>query len=313
MRAGCPRLVFVAFALAPLCASSACDDRPLHPFFRAQPSPLIFAHRFGGGVEPEETIPTMLNVHQRNPAAVLEFDVHASADGTLVVIHDATVERTTNGTGNVRDMTLAQLQALDAGYCATPNVGNGTAERGDCHAADPARFPFRGQGFQIPTLTQVLAALPTGAYFSVEAKASGIEQRVADMLRAQGRLDHLIAGAEADDMAARMQAALPEVPGYFPTGAAKCLALSAKAGWDYPACPHFDCFASPLSGAGLALDTPGILSHAHDDGVAVVYWTINDPPTMERLFRLGADGIYTDYPDAAREIVARLRAQGVLK
>lgn len=306
------RLAFSLVLLGCL-TTSACSDRALHRFFRTQTSPLVFAHRFGGGVEPEETIPTMLHAHERNPDAVLEFDVHASADGVLVVIHDADVDRTTNGTGNVRDLTLAQLQALDAGYCATPNVGNGTAERGDCHSADPSRFPFRGQGYRIATLQEVLAALPAGAHYSVEAKAPGIEQRVADALRATGRLDHLIAGAESDDIAARMQAALPEVASYYPTGAAKCLALSAKAGWDYAACPHFDCFASPLSGAGLALDTKGILDHAHDDGVAVVYWTINDAATMERLFRLGADGIYTDYPDTAREVLARLRAQDVLK
>ena len=294
-------------------AVTACSDRPLHSFFRAQPSPLIFAHRFGGGVEPEETVATLLSTHRRNPTAVLEFDVHASKDGALVVIHDDSVDRTTNGTGQVHSLTLAELKELDAGYCATPNEGNGTAKRGTCQGADPARFPFRGRGYQIPSLQEVLAALPADAYFSVEVKAAGIEKQVAEVLRAAGRLDHLIAGGEDDYIAARMQAALPEVASYYPAGAAKCLALSAKGGWDYAACPHFDCFASPLSGAGLALDTPAILNRAHDHGVAVVYWTINDAATMERLFRLGADGIYTDYPDMARDVLAKLRAEGALK
>lgn len=255
----------------------------------------------------------MLATHQRNPRAVLEFDVHASKDAALVVIHDDDVERTTNGRGKVRDLTLLQLKALDAGYCATPNIGNGTAERGDCHSGDAARFPFRGRGYQIATLAEVVAAMPSSAFFSVEVKAPGIDTEVSETLRASGRLGQMIAGAEPDDIAARLQAHLPEVPSYYPTGAATCLALGAKAGWNYAACPRFDCFASPLSGAGLALDTKEVLANAHRDGIAVVYWTINDAATMERLFQLGADGIYTDYPDVARDVLARLRTNGILQ
>lgn len=303
----------LCFVLCGTCGLFGCNDPGLHAFFRAQPLPLVFAHRFGGGVEPEETIPTMLHTHLRNPSAVLEFDVQVSSDNVLVVIHDDTVDRTTNGTGRVDALTLAALKALDAGYCATPNQGNGTAKRGDCHSADPSRFPFRGHGYVIPTLEEVLDALPAGALFSVEVKAAGIESRVVEILRARGRLDQLILGAEADDVAARLKELLPSVPSYYPEGAAKCLALTAKIGWDYTACPHFECFASPLSGAGLALDTKAILNRAHADGVAVVYWTINDAPTMERLFRLGADGIYTDYPDTARAVLESVRADGVLK
>jgi glycerophosphoryl diester phosphodiesterase len=249
----------------------------------------------------------------RNPAVVIEFDVHKSRDGQIVVMHDATVDRTTNGTGRVSDLTLTELKALDAGYCATPNQGNGTAETGQCHAADAAGFPFRGMGYQVPTLQEVLAALPDEAFLSIELKQSGTEREVADLLRASGRLAKMIVGAEFDDMAARIKDALPEVPGFLPTGAAKCFALSTKAGWDYPACPAYEAFASPLSGAGLALDTRGVIDAAHSQGMAVIYWTINDDPSMDRLFRLGADGIYTDYPDRARSVLEQLRAAGVLE
>ena len=258
---------------------------------------MILAHRGGGGIEPEATVPTMVGTYMRNPAAVIEFDVHKSRDGQVVVMHDATVDRTTNGTGRVSDLTLAELKALDAGYCATPNQGNGTAETGQCHAADAAGFPFRGMGYQVPSLQEVLAALPVEAFLSIEIKQSGTEREVADLLRASGRLceDDRRCGVRRQ-VAARIKDALPEVPD-FSHGAAKCFALSTKAGWDYPACPAYEAFASPLSGAGLALDTRGVIDAAHSQGMAVIYWTINDDPTMERLFRLGADGIYTDYPD----------------
>jgi glycerophosphoryl diester phosphodiesterase len=291
-----------------LAAVGACaPERPLHPFFRNQKGPLIFAHRGGGGVEPEATLPAMLGVQRRNPAAVIEFDVHRTLDGHLVVIHDDSVDRTTEATGAVASKTLAELQALDAGYCATPEQGNGTAERGQCHQAEAARFPFRGKGYRIPTLDEVLAALPAQTFLSIEVKQAGIERQVADRLRASGRLDRLIAGAEPDEISVRLRDALPEVPHYYPTGAGTCLALSGKVRWNYAACPQYEGFASPLSGAGLALDTARVLDAAHAEGVAVIYWTINDRATMLRLFRLGADGIFTDYPDLARAALAELQ------
>jgi glycerophosphoryl diester phosphodiesterase len=230
-----------------------------------------------------------------------------------VVIHDDTVDRTTNGTGRVADLTLAELQALDAGYCARPGEGDGTAPREQCRAAaDVSRFPFRGQGYRVPTLDEVLSALPTDAPIGIEVKAPGFEQQFAETLRASGRMDHLIVGSALDDVSIRLKDLLPEVPHYMPSGAATCLGLTAKLRLDYPSCSEYEVFASPLRGAGLALDTPEVLEAAHGRGALVIYWTINEAAEMERLFRLGADGIFTDYPDRARQVRERLRAEGVL-
>jgi glycerophosphoryl diester phosphodiesterase len=264
-------------------------------------------------VEPEATVPTMVATHMRNPEAVIELDVHGTRDGKVVVMHDSTVDRTTNGTGHVADQFLDELKALDAGYCSTPGEGNGTAPSGQCHDAEPTKFPFRGGGYQVPTLQEVLDALPLEALISVEVKQVGMERAVADVLRASGRLVRMVVGAEHDTVAVRVKDALPEVPGFLPTGAATCFALSTEAGWSYPACPAYEVFASPLTAAGLALDTRGVLDAAHTEGMAVIYWTINDEPTMERLFVLGADGIFTDYPDRARVVLDRLRADGTIK
>jgi glycerophosphoryl diester phosphodiesterase len=295
----------------------ACADKKEHPFFRAQEGagrPFLFAHRGGGGIMPEETLPTLLAAHARDPLAIVEFDVFRSRDGHIVVNHDPTVDRTTNGTGNIADLALDELRALDAGYCASPGKGDGTAPAAICldPAADPAAFPFRGMGFHMATLDEVLAALPLDAFISAEVKASGFERQFADTMRASGRLDHLVTGSEDDDVAARLKDLLPEAAQYLPRAAATCLALTTKLSLSYQGCPQYDVFASPLSGAGLALDTRDILDAAHHLGVTVIYWTINDEPTMERLFRLGADGIFTDYPDVGRQVIDRLRVAGVL-
>jgi glycerophosphoryl diester phosphodiesterase len=293
-----------------------CSDRALHPFFLADAAhrrPFIFAHRGGGGsLGPEEALPTLLQAQKNDPLAVVEFDLHRSRDGHLIVIHDDTVDRTTAAHGRVEDFTLAELQALDAGYCFRPGKGDGTAEGADCSAGNPADFPRRGKGDHLAALEEVLAALPADAWVSIEVKTSGIEQQFADVARASGRMDRMITGSEDDDVAVRLKDLLPELPHYLPRGAATCLALAAKLHLDYPDCPQYQAFASPTEGAGLALDTRGVLDMAHANGVVVIYWTINDEPEMERLLRLGADGLFTDYPDIARKVVDRLRAEGAL-
>jgi glycerophosphoryl diester phosphodiesterase len=285
-----------------------CGDWARHPFFdRAARGRgmLTFAHRGGGGLGPEATLP-LLVAADRDLGAVVEFDVHRSRDGRLVVIHDDTVDRTTNGTGRVADLTFAELGALDAGYCATPGQGDGTDASAACKA--PARtgnYPFRGMGYRIPAFEEVLAALPLTAFLAIEVKAEGFEAEFAARLRASGRLANVVVGSEYDDVAVRLKDLLPEVAHFYPKSAATCLALAAKASFGYP-CPEYDLFAAPLEGAGLALDTSDVLDTAHDRGIGVVYWTINDEPTIKRLFYLGADGIFTDYPDRAERVKARL-------
>jgi glycerophosphoryl diester phosphodiesterase len=308
-----PRLALLALVLL---GPSACSDRPLHPFFledAARRRPFVFAHRGGGAtLGPEEILPTLLRAQREDPLAVVEFDLHRSRDGYLVVIHDDTVDRTTNGHGRVEDLTLAELRALDAGYCFREGVGDGTAEGAACREGNPADFPRRGKGDHIATFDEVLAALPADAWVSIEVKTPGIEREFAAAVRASGRASRMITGSEDDDVAVRLKDLLPELPHYHPRGAATCLALAAKLHLDYPDCPQYQAFASPLEGAGLALDTRAVLDMAHRQGATVIYWTINEEEEMKRLLRLGADGLFTDKPDVARRVVEELRKAGQL-
>jgi glycerophosphoryl diester phosphodiesterase len=294
---------------------AGCAAPDAHPFFEGRPRPLLFAHRGGGGALPEATLPALLDAATRNPEWVVEFDVGRSKDGTLVVIHDDTVDRTTNGSGRVDSLTLAELQALDAGDCARPGVGDGTAPAEECRAegARAEDFPFRGQGYRIPTLAEVLEALPPGVPISIEAKEPGFEAQLAEQLRASGRLEQLVVGSAEDEVSLRLKALLPEAAHYLPTNAATCVGLTAKAALaSYPGCPEYEVFASPLRGAGLALDTQDVLDAAHARGMRVIYWTINEEAELERLFRLGVDGVFTDYPIRAQAVLERLRAAGEL-
>lgn len=283
-------------------------DEPL--LLKRAGRPLIFAHRGGAGLGPENTLPTLGTVW---PGTIVELDVHATKDGELVVIHDDTVDRTTNGHGAVADLTLAEIRQLDAAYCFSPGAEHGTADEATCRSGPPDRFPKRGGSYQVPTLSEVLAVVPRRSFVGIELKARGIEQKVVDLVRLTHDLDTLVIGSEIEEVAIRVRALLPEATHYMPAGAAKCLALTSKLATPYAGCPYYEIFASPTSSAGLALDTKALVDRVHDQGVAIVYWTINDEAEIERLLRLGADGVFTDYPDRALRVVQNLRVQGVIK
>lgn len=287
---------------------AACGGpTPPPPGIAGIPAPLVFAHRGGSGENPESTLAAFVAA-ARDPAVALELDVRASRDGHIVVIHDATVDRTTGGTGQVNQLTLVELQALDAGFCATPGRGSGTARRRDCDPTpDPQRFPFRGLGHRIPTLAEVLAQVPRETLIGIEVKAPGFEAPLAAQLRASGRLSRLIVGSADGTVSNRLAALLPGVPRYFSRGAAVRLVASGKLTSARLAWPAHQVLAAPRSAWGFALDTAGMIAAYHRHGIAVVYFTINDEAQMERLLRLGADGIFTDYPARARQVVERIR------
>ena len=117
---------------------------PEHPFWDT-PGPRVIAHRGGRGLWPENTLHAFRNAHARG-ADVLEMDLRRTADGEIVVLHDATVERTTDGSGPVEGLTVGALQRLDAGHRWTADAGR--------------TFPFRGRGITVPTLREVFVALP---------------------------------------------------------------------------------------------------------------------------------------------------------
>jgi glycerophosphoryl diester phosphodiesterase len=312
--AGRPRALSALAGCLLLLAGAACGQRPSAAspaqLFADVARPIVLAHRGGAGEGPESTLAVMREVLARDPAVGIELDVRRTRDGHIVVIHDGSVDRTTNGRGRVEELTLAELQALDAGHCATPGRGAGTARRGTCGGA--AQFPWRGRGARIPTLAEVLAALPRRTLVGIEVKTGGFEEPLARLLRASGRLDRVMVGAADGDVAGRLRALLPEAAHYFPRWAATRLALAAKLSGGRLARPEHQVLAVPPEGAGLSLDTPSVLATAHARGVLVAYWTIDDEAEMERLLRLGADALITNYPGRARAVIARLRAAGAL-
>src|SRR5215212_7629564 len=152
---------FVLISLAGLACSGALMLRKGRRRPVGGEWPVNLAHRGASDIAPENTIEAFRLAVEAG-AGGLELDVHITRDGRLVVIHDATVDRTTGGTGAVSGMTIDELRGLDAGYKFSPEAG-------------PTR-PYRGRGVRVPTLDEVLEEFP-GVAVNIDIKAGlpGIE------------------------------------------------------------------------------------------------------------------------------------------
>jgi glycerophosphoryl diester phosphodiesterase len=244
-------------------------------------------------VAPENTLVAFAAAIEAG-AERLELDVHATADGHVIVLHDQTVDRTTDGTGAVQELSLAALQALDAGA--------------RFQAAD-GRFPFRNRGVRVPTLAEVLAAYP-GVPLNIEIKqaAPPIETAVLAVLDRHAAREQTLLAAEDAAIMARIRAAAPEMLTSFSAAEVADFVFRVREGrlGDYR--PPGVALQVPPAYAGIPIVTPETVAAAHALGVEVHVWTINAAAEMERLLDLGVDGIMTDFPALG---VAVLRRRGL--
>lgn len=258
--------------------------RPGHPYFAG--APLLIAHRGGSALAPENTLEAFRRALEWWRADLLEIDVQPTADGEAVVLHDATVDRTTDGTGPVAELRLAELRRLDAGYRFTPDGGR--------------TFPLRGKGIGIATLEETLRAFPD-ARVNVEIKDARAQRSVRETvhdLRAARRV-LIAAGRRADrslfrDHPGPTSASAEEMKSFY-------LLHLARAGRFWR--PRTDAFQMPERYAGRQVLTPRFLRELHARNLAVHVWTVNDEADMRRLLALGVDGIVTDRPDVLARVL----------
>ncbi|MDP9389589.1 MAG: glycerophosphodiester phosphodiesterase [Actinomycetota bacterium] len=265
---------------------------------------LNYAHQGGAREAPSSTMHAM-----RAAVAVgahgLELDVHATADRRLVVCHDATVDRTTNGTGRIADLTLAEVQALDNAYWWVP----GSVVD---HAADPGAYPLRGRApadpdLRIAELREVLEAFPA-TFVNLDIKQTApevepYEDLLADLLHEVGRTDDVIVASFSDEATAAFAALAPEVSTSAGTTATAEFYFAVVEGRDPPPTRHH-ALQVPPEYAGVRVVDERFVASAHRHGLAVHVWTIDDRDEMKRLLAAGVDGIMTDRPTLLGEVLA---------
>ncbi|MDL1900249.1 glycerophosphodiester phosphodiesterase [Anaerolineae bacterium CFX9] len=269
---------------------------PDHPWFRAEdPAVLVIAHQGGDGERPGNTMSAFRHAVEIG-ADVLEMDVHSTADGVLVTIHDDTVDRTTNGTGRVNDMTFAELQALDAGY-HWPTLAE-ESDRDD--------RPFRGQGITIPALDDVLSAFPQMRYvIEIKQETPSIVQPLCDLLRRHNLQEATIVASFRPAVMYDFRQRCPEVATSAVEEEIRPFFFLTMAGLHRAYVPQAHALQVPEYAAGFQVVTPAFISAAHHHNIAVQPWTINDAETMQRMIDIRVDGLITDYPSLLLELLDR--------
>lgn len=306
---------------------TACDkpfSKDPNPWLVQGTDPLNFAHRGGVRDFPENTLYAYAEA-DRAGADVLEMDVYQTKDNKLVILHDLSVDRTTNGQGNVVDLTLAELQELDAAYWFVPGVGTP-------HDRPDADYVFRGMAtgekspptgysasdFRIPTLEDALARFPH-KLLNLELKpdqdgVGNYEQLMAELLQRYGRFIDVIAASFVDEAANNFKAAAPCVYSSVPFAQAFALLAVFQATGAFPSVPEHIGFQAPpdtsqigdqIPGdAAIPLATKELVDASHDANLAVHVWTINSCEEMLRMIDLKVDGIMTDETLLLEKILA---------
>lgn len=276
------------------------EKRPHRPFYRKDdPTVLNIAHRGGRGLAPEGTL-AAFDQAMALEVDMFEYDTHLTKDGHLVVIHDNTVDRTTDGSGFVNDMTLEDLQRLDAGYNFVDRNGE---------------YAYRGLGVYIPTVAEVFERYPNMRHL-IEIKDTNypelyekIIEELWHLIQVYNMEDNVMVGSFDHQILERFE----EVTwGIIPIGAGeeevRKFANMHVAYLNGLAPSNVDSLQLPTEAEGYDLTTKNIIESAKKRNMSIYYWTINDEATMRELIAKGVDGIMTDYPDLLRRVLTEVRA-----
>jgi len=265
-----------------------------------------YAHQGGAWEGPSSTL-FAIGAALDAGATGIELDVHATRDRHLVVCHDATVDRTTDGHGAIASLTLAEVRALDNAYRWAPGA--------DITPDPPADgYPYRGRApadrrFGIATLEEVLDSFP-GVVLNLDIKQTApavepYEAELADLLRRYGRVDDVIVASFADAATDAFHELAPDVATSAGTLAVADFYRAVRAGEPPPLLRHV-ALQVPVSVGELTIVDQSFVEAAHAGGVAVHVWTIEEEEEMERLVGLGVDGIITDRPSPLTRVLDRL-------
>jgi len=268
---------------------------------------LTYAHQGGAWEAPSSTLFAIRRAVGLG-ATGIELDVHATADGHLVVCHDATVDRTTDGHGPLHAMTLAEVRRLDNAYWFVPG-GDEVVGR------EPDAYPYRGRApedreFGVATLNEVLEVLDAHpeVALNLDIKQTApvvepYEQRLARTLLEHGGTDRVIVASFLDTATDAFARTAPGVATSAGTLAVATFWRAVHEGEDPPVLSHAALQVPAVQGDLVVVDE-AFVSAAHDRGLAVHVWTINDEATMAGMLDLGVDGIISDLPTPLVSLVA---------
>jgi len=255
--------------------------------------PIVFAHRGASGYFPENTILAFAEAIESG-TNYIETDAHLTKDDIPILHHDENLKDTTGKDKLIGELTYDEIKKLDAGFNFTPDDGKS--------------YPFREKGTYVPTLDEVLRQFK-GSRFNIDIKdgkkkTAGL---VLDVVKKRGAKGRVLIASKSKKALGVIRREAPDVT----TGASKgevikFLSLSIikmKTLYKIPFCA----LQVPKEIFELSFLNPRLIEAAKDAGVQIHVWTINDEDDMIRLFNMGVDGIFTDYPEKGIETARRYR------
>jgi len=247
--------------------------------YTSLPRPTIFGHRGASAHAPENTL-AAFELALQHQADAIELDAKLSADGHVMVIHDQTVDRTTEGQGKVGELPLAELRKLDAG----------------------SFFDIAFKGECIPTLNEVFEVFGRRTLINVEltnyaSPNDDLPDKVIELIQKHKLNDHILFSSFNPRALRRAHSLAPGIP---------CGLLALPGFPGLLSRSWFGRFLAPSQALHPEKSdvTPRLVQRTHQRGQRIHVWTVNDPAEMRRLFELGVDGIFTDDPRMARSILA---------
>ena len=275
---------------------------------------MLSGHRAGGGIAPENTMMALRNCVQSDDYQldIFEFDIHLTADGVPVLLHDATLDRTSDAPEyfgqtevDVGTKTFAELKNLNMG---------------ETFVADDGSMPFAGlRGDAVPaelriiSLEEALEYLESNGHYGdiIEIKNGGeMGCRAADILYQTlvefDCLNRTVVGTFHNEITAYMDETYPDM--YRSAGMMECVEFYLYSLLNLPADEDtfgFVALQIPTTDYVINLGTSRVINYAHKNNIAVQYWTINDPAEMARLQSIGADAIMTDVPDQGAQVLVQ--------
>jgi len=285
------QILAIAFLFTALAPAQSPTSPPAKPFFSKQI--LLGAHRGGANLWPENTLFGFQQAAKTLPGVLLETDARLTSDGAVVLLHDKNVDRTTNGKGDVTTMTLAQVKALDAGYTFSTDGGK--------------TFPHRGKGITIPTLQEVLEAIPD-SHFLVELKG---EPALADaaiaVIKAAHAEQRVLYASFVPPTMDRAREIAPDAAYCYDmkNGTALLMALRSPKWADYV--PQADMLSLVDDMIPKYKLTPEEIRAIQAKGIKFQVHTINDPAQMKAFVEQGVDSILSDSPDLLAQSIDAVR------
>ena len=260
-----------------------------------RPEVMLIAHQGGDGIWPGDTMYAYERAVELG-ADVLEMDAHITKDGEIVLMHDEKVDRTTDGSGLIEDLTLAELKQLDAAYQWSQDGGK--------------TFPFRGQGIQVPTLRELFEKFPQMRYvIEIKLTENPIDKPFCALIREYNMQGKVVVASFHDEAMAQFRATCPEVATSASRGEVTRFVILGKlflSGWVPPQYQSLQVPWEKSESKGIPVMTERFVRESHAKGLHVEPWTVDDPELMKQYIEWGVDGIMTDRPDLMIDVLKEM-------